>query len=113
MTWPWPGDTPTERARRIANSLVALLPAHERDFWVAKAHELGETWLGTSLARYTNDDVVSTAEAAALAYVGGSTIRKWHSLGQLKAVGRGRYRVGDVLDCAAARRGARQQRRSA
>ena len=105
--WPWPGDTPTERARRIANSLLALLPEPERDTWTAQAHAVGETWLGATLLRWSADDIITTAEAAELIHVGASTIRKWHSAGQLHAQARGRYRVGDVLDCAAARRRAR------
>lgn len=108
--WPWPGDTATERARRIANSLLALLPDAERPVWTARAHALGETWLGAELLRWTADDVVSTTEAAAIAHVGASTIRKWHSEGDLANRGRGRYRVGDVLDCAARRRARREAR---
>lgn len=107
MTWPWPGDTPTERARRIANSLLGLLPANERGVWTARAHALGETWLGEDLITWTPDDIVSTKQAARILHVAPGTIRKWHSLGYLSDKGRGRYVVGDVLDCAAARRHAR------
>jgi excisionase family DNA binding protein len=63
--------------------------------------------LGAQLLRYGPDDVVTTADAAQLVHVGASTIRKWHSQGHLEAVARGRYRVGDVLDCSAARRARR------
>lgn len=96
-----------ERARRIANSLLALLPDDEREKAVATAHQLGETWLGGDLLRWTTDDIVSTADAAGLLHVKASTIRKWHSEGDLPNCGRGRYRVGDVLDCAAVRRSRR------
>lgn len=105
--WPWPGDTACERARRIANSLLALLSEGERDIAVRRAHAVGETWLGGSLIRHELDDKVSTAEAAQLIHVKPSTIRKWHSEGDLRAVGRGYYLVRDVLDCSAARRARR------
>lgn len=107
--WPWPGDTALDRARRIANSLLALLPVDDRPLLVTQAHAFGETWLGESLLRWTPDDIVTTAEAAELVHMKPSTIRKWHSDGSLPNRGRGRYRVGDVLDCAAARRQRRSQ----
>lgn len=107
-SWPWPGDTALDRARRIANSLLALLPDGERERHVATAHQLGETWLGGDLLRWTVDDIVSTAEAAGIVHVKDSTIRKWHSEpGGLPNCGRGRYRVGDVLDYAALKRARR------
>lgn len=109
-TWPWPGDTILERARRIANSLLTLLPADEQPVWMARAHVLGETWLGANLVRFTTDDIITTTEAAALVHVGPSTIRKWHSDGDLPNRGRGKYRVGDVLDTAAQRRQRRAKR---
>lgn len=108
--WPWPGDTALDRARRIANSLIVLLPEEEREVWAARAHAIGETWLGATLLRWTADDIVTTAQAAELVHMRPSTVRKWHSDGHLRAVGRGRYRVGDVLDCSAERRRARRTR---
>lgn len=110
--WPWPGDTPTERARRIANSLLTLLPADEQPTWIAQARAVGETWLGADLVRWTADDIVTTATAADLVHVLPATIRRWHSDGELPNKSRGRYRVGDVLDCAAARRKRRSTRRA-
>lgn len=95
--WPWPGDNATERARRIANSLLALLPAEERPVWTARAHELGETWLGETLLRWTADDVVTPREAAALIGRTTADLRWWVHIGTLKRNGKG-YRVGDVLD---------------
>lgn len=106
--WPWPGDTPTERARRIANSLLMLLPADERPVWTARAHAIGETWLGETLVRWTADDVVPPGEAARLVHKTTADLRKWVQMGLLKRSGSG-YRVGDVLDAAATA----QQRRAA
>jgi hypothetical protein len=98
--WPWPGDTPTERARRIANSLLMLLPAEERPVWAARAHAIGETWLGETLVRWTADDVVIPAEAARLVHKTTADLRKWVQMGLLARKGDG-YRVGDVLDASA------------
>ncbi len=112
--WPWPSDTPTERARRIANNLLNLLPdPKEREFFRDKAHALGETWLGYNELAQDREDTVTTAEAAALVHVGPPTIRKWHSEGDLPHVARGRYRVGDVQDCAAEMKRRRAARRLA
>ena len=78
----------------------------ERDLAIHKARAVGQTWLGANLLHWDRTDVVCTADAAELANVGPSTIRKWHSLGYLpNHQGRaGRYVVAFVLDCAAARR---------
>jgi len=104
--WPWPEDLPVDRARRVANSLLGLIPTHERHIAIRKARAVGETWLGAELLRFDTTDVITTAEAAELVHVGASTIRKWHSDGHLpNHLGRqGRYVVALVLDCAAARR---------
>lgn len=106
--WPWPGDTPTERARRIANSLLALLPEDERPVWAARAHALGETWLGDTLIRWSADDVVSPGEAAAIVHRTTADLRKWVQRDYLSRVGKG-YRVGDVIDAA---RSVRERRAS-
>lgn len=75
--WPWPGDTATERARRIANSLLALLSADEASVHIATAHRLGETWLGERLLTYTPDQAITTAQAAELLSVSRDVIRQW------------------------------------
>lgn len=124
MTWPWPGDTPTERARRIANSLVALLPEPDRTLMIAKAHALGETWLGSSLVVHEPDETITTRDAAAMLCVGEDTIRAWATRAHpddptrplLARVGwRGgfrTYKVADLLDAARLIRTARAERRA-
>jgi hypothetical protein len=98
--WPWPGDTTTERARRVANSLLALLPPDEAAIHIATAHRLGETWLGADLQRWMIDDVVPPSEAAGLVHATPAHLRSWVRMGVLTRTGRG-YRVGDVLDASA------------
>ncbi len=111
--WPWPGDTPAERARRIANAMLAMVPEEQRQVAVRHAHELGETWLGVEVVMWGPEDIVTTREASTVAHVGESTIRKWHSEGHLVNVTTGRYRVVDVLECSARMRDRRTQRRAA
>ncbi len=108
MTWPWPGDNATDRARHVANSLLALLPDTERSRAIVSARAVGETWLGANLLRWDTSDKVTTGQAAELVHVKPATIRKWHSTGQLQNCGTGYYLVAAVLDCAAARRRVRE-----
>jgi len=98
--WPWPGDTPLERARRIANDLLALLSDADRHVAVVTARAVGETWLGASLLRWTNDDVIAPSEAAGLVHATPAHLRSWVRMGVLTRTGRG-YRVQDVLDASA------------
>ena len=107
--WPWPGDTATDRARRIANSALDEVPEPTRTKLIELAHALGETWLGATLMRWTPDDTITSEQAAQLVHVAPATIRKWRSRGHLHANQDGHYKVSDVLACAAARR----QRRGA
>jgi hypothetical protein len=109
--WPWPGDTSLERARRIACSLLALLPdPDERAGYIAIARRYGETWLGESLVLHDDTAVVTTAEAADIAHVHPGVIRRWHSEGHLPAVARGRYVVAEVRRCAETKRKTRATR---
>lgn len=75
--WPWPEDTALERARRIANSLIALLPPDEATIHIATAHRLGESWLGARLLAYTPDQAITTTQAAELLSVSRDVIRQW------------------------------------
>jgi len=112
VTWPWPADNATERARRIANSLLALLPPEERERHIATAHRLGETWLGSSLVTYTLEQAITTHQAATLLAVSEDVIRRWACLAHPRLPERpllprfrrqGRemtYLVKDLLDAA-------------
>lgn len=110
MTVPFARLPPAERARRIANTLLALLPDAEQETMRARAHAIGETWLGESLLRWTVDDVLPPREAAAVVHATPDKLRSWVHMGVLARVGRG-YRVGDVLDAAAEVRRRAQSRR--
>jgi len=120
--WPTAADTPLDRARAIANSLLRLLPASERPMWTARAHALGETWLGEQPVIHTPDQAITTREAAQLLGVSEDLIRAWACrphpedptrklLPRFKKDGARRtYLVADVLDAAAAVRRSRGKR---
>lgn len=124
LTWPWPGDTPTERARRIANSLLGLLSAPERALMVERAHALGETWLGETLVIHEPDETITTRDAAAMLSVGEDTIRSWAARAHPddpdrpllpRAGWRGgfrTYKVADLLEAARIIRSTRAARRA-
>jgi hypothetical protein len=78
--WPWPADLPVDRARRIANSLLAQLHQLDPDeaaHNAAAAHRLGETWLGSTMVLYDNDQAITTQQAAELLCVSEGVIRLW------------------------------------
>lgn len=121
-SWPWPGETATERARRIANALLEQLPDDARSAAVNAARAFGETWLGESLVIHTPDQDITGMEAAQLVAVSEDVIRRWACTAHpdhpdrplLPRFGwRGRrrtYLVRDVLDAAGAVRRHREAR---
>lgn len=98
--WPWPGDTQLQRARLIANSLLHYLSPEDQADMVARAHALGQTWLGPTEITFDNEDVVPTSTAARIVHVTAKTIRSWQYRGKLQPVTPGHYRVCDVLSAA-------------
>jgi hypothetical protein len=84
--WPYPGDSPLARARRIANAYRAAL----EDADPAACHRLdtlakgwGETWVAPAVVTYDLDDWLTPAEAAELAAVSTATLRTWRHRGRL------------------------------
>src|SRR6266571_1876209 len=101
--WPWPGDSPLDRARRVARSyrdalrhadpaLCARLDHHSR--------ALGQHWIVPRPLDHEPDDLLDAHAVADMCDVQINTVRVWHSRG-LRAIttpdGQ-RFRVGDVLD---------------
>jgi len=85
--------------------LLLRLPPEMQQQAIREARAVGETWLGPELLRWSDDDVITTAQAAELLHVREHTIRQWHSREGLPNAGRpGRYRVRDLLDWTARRR---------
>lgn len=89
--------------------------------WTARAHALGETWLGTTLVTYTPESTITGDLAAQLVCVPEYEIRRWAAAPHPddpqrrllpRAGRRGRrqtYLVADVLDAAAALRRTRRR----
>jgi hypothetical protein len=123
--WPHPGDTALDRARKLANNLLTLLPEQIQQRAVSRAHVMGETWLGGGLSVVDEADELTTEQASGLVAVSTDVIRKWactphpepgHGGPLLPRFGyRGRqrtYLARDVLAAAGAVRRAREQRRA-
>ena len=114
--WPFPADTPLERARRIARLYrEALLNAdldlcHHLD---AQSEHLGEGWirpLETDIADL--DETFTAAELVAKLHipVKPATIRRWGARGHIERLGppgAPYYRIRDVLAYEATRRAKR------
>lgn len=112
--WPWPGDTETQKARRIAVSALNMLLKADPDgaeLLVGQVHAFGETWFGPAPVLKQMEDEVTTLEAAQLIGVKPQTIRLWactpHPEPEKAAEGetmlrrfkrRGRYRTYLVRD---------------
>lgn len=101
--WPYPGDSPVARARRIARAyrehLAVADPARCAELDAA-CEAWGQTWIAPRTLRYDLDDWLRPADAADIAAVSVATLRKMRTRGRL--VGRRtsegwRYRARDVL----------------
>lgn len=104
MTWPYPGDSPLARARRVAHAYRARL-ADTNPTACAELDQLlatwGQTWVVPSLANHDLDDWVGPADAAQLAAVDPATLRVWRHRGRLtgrRTHSGWEYRVRDVLE---------------
>lgn len=88
MTQPWPfsGDAPLARARRIARAYRELAAAADLSR-CAELDELcsawGETWVAPRVVRYDLDDWLTPAEAADAAAVSVAAVRQWRHRGRL------------------------------
>jgi hypothetical protein len=111
--WPYPGDAPTQRARRVAHAYRAALLAADADVCAAidaQMASMGQHWVVPRVVTYDPDDVLSAADAADVAAVNPATLRKWRERGLLVGVvdrDGWHYRARDVLALAAARRRSR------
>lgn len=103
MTWPYPGDSPLARARRVARAYRQHLYDADPATCAtldARCLDWGEGWVAPSTLRYDLDDWLSVADAADIAAVQPATLRTWRKRGRL--TGRHgtdgwRYRARDVL----------------
>lgn len=82
--WPWPGDTPVERARRIARSYRDALLAAEPDTCTAldaRAARLGQGWITPKPLAYHDDDLLTAPEVATMCDVQPGTVDQWRKRG--------------------------------
>ncbi|WP_143268508.1 MerR family transcriptional regulator [Amycolatopsis vastitatis] len=107
--WPWPGDSPLDRARRVArNYRDALMRADaeacgELD---RRCRDLGQGWIVPQQMKFGQDDLLDVDEVADLCDVQADTVRQWRRRGlpTVDTPDGQRYRVADVLAYHAERR---------
>lgn len=112
LAWPWPADTPLDRARRVAQSYRDALrladpdAADVLDTWAA---DHGQGWICAATWVYDPDHLMTLREAAEWAHVQVTTIYQWRQRGLpyvLTVDGR-RVREGDLVAWLRDRRRAR------
>ena len=101
--WPFPGDVPLVRARKVAlayrDALSTVDPAACRRL-DDRMRSYGQTWAVPRIVAFDLDAWVSVQDAAELASVEPAALRTWRRrrriVGRL-VNGRWEYRAGDVL----------------
>ncbi|MFY1686479.1 hypothetical protein [Plantactinospora sp. WMMB782] len=123
--WPFPGDTPLVRARKIAQMYRARLRALDTDACDeadATAHQFGETWVAPKVITALDDDLLDPADAADFLCTSTANIRRLRLAGRLNGhhtADGWRYLVADLRNLQHARprtvvdQGQAQQLRSA
>jgi hypothetical protein len=104
MAWPYPGDSPLARARRVAHAYRAALEHTDPDACAALDQQMtrwGQAWVAPRPELHDLDDWIGPAEAADLAAVGTAQLRVWRHRGRItgrrRASGSWEYQVRDVL----------------
>jgi hypothetical protein len=107
--WPWPADTPLDRARRVARTYRDTLAAHQPEVCRrldGTATTLGQGWIVPRPLTWNTDDLLDAAAVADMCDIRPSTVDQWRRRG-LHVTGTPdgpRYRVADVLRYQADRR---------
>jgi hypothetical protein len=103
MTWPYPGEAPLVRARRVAQAYRAALENANQeacDLIDARLMAWGETWVVPRLITWGPDDMITSAEAADVLCTspgGVSTLRRRGRIDGIRQPdGSYRYRAADV-----------------
>jgi len=102
--WPFPGDAPLARARRIAVAYRALLEKADPemcDMWDRQFAKWGQTWMLMKVVTYDVDDWLEPGEAAEVAMTTTANLRRLRASGRLKGKlgtdGKWRYQAREVL----------------
>lgn len=78
--WPWPGESPLDRARRIAISYRTHLHAKAPQVCAEldrAAVAVGEGWIAPHLVAHEPTDPLTTSQAAEMAGVSVWLVRRW------------------------------------
>ncbi len=111
--WPWPADTPLDRARRLAGSYRSALGGADPlacarlDEW-AVAH--GQGWVVPASWPYGDDELITCQQVADLCHIELTTVYRWHQRGLRYTDTRDGIRV-KVADLLAFEQQRRQERR--
>jgi hypothetical protein len=114
--WPWPGDSPLDRARRIAREYRDALNDTDPERCAtmdARAEAVGQGWVRPRAAQYGLDDLLDIDRAADYCQVKAKTLFEWRRRG-LEVVDTPdgpRYQVKHLLDYQRRRRMRRASRR--
>lgn len=93
-SWPYPGDTPLQRSRRLAIAYRQHLNTTNPDLCAAldeAARSYGEDWVCGSLLTTPDDELLTTAQAAEHAGVDIETVRQWRKRGYISLHGQRLY----------------------
>ncbi|MFI6228613.1 hypothetical protein ACIBCR_15030 [Micromonospora echinospora] len=100
--WPFPGDSPTIRARKIAQMYRARLRALDPtacDEADATASQFGETWVIPKVVTANDDDFLGPSDAADFLCTSTANIRRLRLAGRLNGHETPQgwlYRVGEL-----------------
>lgn len=109
-SWPYPGDSPLVRARKVAQSYRAHLHAANPDVCAAvddMVKAFGETWAVPRIVIHDRGALLTAAEAADYSCLSPAALRQLRRRGRLtghQLDGCWYYRVTDLDNLAAKRR---------
>lgn len=114
--WPYPGDSPLARARRVAHAYRAALNDADPQRCTVLDNQIrgyGETWATPTPDLHDLDDWLTPAQAADAAAITTNAIRLWRTRGRLPARqrtdGTWEYQLRDILAVLTATRRRRPQ----
>jgi hypothetical protein len=103
-SWPYAGDSPVARARRIARAYRAQLEHLDPDGCIVLDRQFvgwGEKWMVSRPVTYALDDWLTPAEVADFCATSTSNLRRLRLAGRIKGVqdeaGQWRYQLREVL----------------
>lgn len=82
--WPWPADTLTDRARRVARSYRDALQQHAPEACEQldeRTRKLGQAWIIPAILTVQPDDLLTRFQAADYCGVKAKTISEWRQRG--------------------------------